>query len=573
MSRAKVSIEDVNNVSNAVSVAESTATSTVAQIKSSVDNNISMLESAYQQIETVLSACNRSLIQLQRMCMEAERHLNALKKEFCNTPKTVTGEEGEQKTNPRYIQLQHEISSVTQKIGEYNSLTRNFNALASDCAKQKEMISAAKYSLSSICDELKAIKDKYTTKCETAIKRLSDINAMIDAYMSVRISGGSSFGAEVSYSAPAAKSGGFGSFVTKIGAAGAMFIATLSGATPDIPMVEQPQEQKGMMESIGDSVNAGKIEVNGYEVVLDDSVQREESVEHLPLKEGARKMVELGGDIVENVVDSLEKKKRAEKEMELAAEENNKPKATEPHKPDESIFITVDKDGKIVKYDVKCDIADNNENSTISTASYNAQLSDKSGDCTLDKSDRKSDGLKIVDDKQIQFDHINSNESDKQEGKPEVGDSIQIKDGAVYINGTFANLQETTYDRLINKIEIAGEKVGNAISDHGADIIKIGSSAYKLLKTVQGVPQSSPLDSQNISSEMIKAEVLAAKVLIKRVTENVKYKKLEKRVTQNPYHNIADTELIERNTLRIPDEQLNEDRILSDDYQFTVDES
>lgn len=385
MSRAKVSLEDVKNVSKAVSVAESTATSTVAQIESSVENNISTLESAYQQVETVLSTCNRSLTQLQRMRMETERRLNALKKELCNTPpkieKTETGEDGEPKTvkkdNPRYIQLLHEISAVTQKIGEYNSLIRNFNALASDCAKQKEMISAAKYSLCSICDELKATKDKYTTKCETAIKRLSDISAMIDAYMSVRISGGSSSG--VSYSAPTIKSGGFGSFVTKAGATGAMFFAALSGATPNVPIVEQPQDHIATLESIGDSVNAGKIAVNGYEVVLDDSVQREESVEHLTLKEGAQKMVGLGGDVVENAVDSLKKKKRAEKELEMATEENNKPKVVEPYQLDGNIFITVDKDGKIVKYDVKYDFADNDEASTVTTTSYNVQSPDKSG--------------------------------------------------------------------------------------------------------------------------------------------------------------------------------------------------
>lgn len=303
MSRAKVSLEDVKNVSKAVSVAESTATSTVMQIESSVGDNISTLESAYQQVETVLSACSRSLTQLQRMRVEAERRLNALKKELCNTPKIVTKEDGEQEGNPRYIQLQHEISAVTQKIGEYNSLTRNFNALASDCAKQKEVISAAKYSLCSICDKLKATKDKYTTKCETAIKRLSDISAMINEYMSVRISGGSSSG--VSYSAPTAKSGGFGAFVKKTVAIGSMASAIVSPVT-----------------AVSSNCMNGLAE------------QQQETYHNLDLKE---------------------EKRRAKRESELAINENNTSKVLSPTRTEENLLITVTQDGKNVDYTVSVD--------------------------------------------------------------------------------------------------------------------------------------------------------------------------------------------------------------------------
>lgn len=349
MSRAKVSIEDVNNVSKAVSVAESTAVLTVEQIESSVGNNISTLESAYQQVETVLSTCNRSLTQLQRMRMEAERRLNALKKELCNTPpkidKTEIGEDGEPKTvkkdNPHYIELQREISAVMQKISEYNSLIRNFNALASDCAKQKEVISAAKYSLCSICDELKATKDKYTTKCETAIKRLSDISAMIDAYMSVRISGGSSSG--VSYSAPAAKSGGFGAFVKKTVAIGSMASAIVSPVTA--------------------------VSSNGMNGLAE---QQQEAYHNLHLKE---------------------KKKAAEKESELAIKENNTPKVLSPTQTEENLLITVTQDGKNVDYIASVDSENSDEKSPLRVdMSTEAKVDEKlSSEIAGEQSDSKDD--------------------------------------------------------------------------------------------------------------------------------------------------------------------------------------
>lgn len=384
MSRAKVSLDDVKNVSKAVSVAESTATSTVMQIESSVKNNISTLESAYQQVETVLNTCNRSLTQLQRMRMEAEKRLSALKKELCNTPpkieKTVIGEDGEPKTvkedNPRYIELQREISAVTQKISEYNSLIRNFNALASDCAKQKEVISAAKYSLCSICDELKATRDNYTTKCETAIKRLSDISAMIDAYMAVRIYGGSSSGVGVSYSAPVAKSGGFGAFVKKTVAIGSMASAIVSPVTA--------------------------VSSNGMNGLAE---QQQEAYHNLDLKE---------------------KKRAAEKESELAINENNTPKVLSPTQTDENLSVTVTQDGKNIDYIISVDSDNPNEKSPlIVDMSTEAKANEKlSSEIAGEPSDSKDDSSKPLNSNKF----VNKNSEGVSKEVAEENEQKQKKD-------------------------------------------------------------------------------------------------------------------------------------------------
>ncbi len=195
MALAHVNIADVSKFKESISNAKDVFFNTQDKFYNTLDIATGKVNEGIREAKELIERCQKSIQALERKIESLQEVLAGLQASLAATPPTITettqDEEGNIKTeeypNPRYQELQSEISSCEAKISAVKSQQEQFKLLQQSINAAKERLDQA---IQSFQTSLDAVSDQYerlNSVSEEAVNKLTKIEEILHKYLEEKL--------------------------------------------------------------------------------------------------------------------------------------------------------------------------------------------------------------------------------------------------------------------------------------------------------------------------------------------------------------------------------------------------
>ena len=195
MALAHVNIADVSKFKESISDAKGVFFDTQDKFYNTLDIAIEKVNEGIREAKELIERCQRSIQALERKIESLQEVLAGLQASLAATPPTITettqDEEGNIKTeeypNPKYLELQSEISSCEAEISAIRSKQEQFKFLQQSINAAKERLDQA---IQSFQTSLDAVADQYkrlNSVSEEAVNKLTKIEEILHKYLEEKL--------------------------------------------------------------------------------------------------------------------------------------------------------------------------------------------------------------------------------------------------------------------------------------------------------------------------------------------------------------------------------------------------
>ena len=195
MAFAHVNIADVSRFKESISDAKEVFFHTQDQFYNTLDIATEKVNEGIREAKELIERCQKSIQALEREIERLQEVLAGLQASLAVTPPTITettqDEEGNVKTeeypNPRYLELQSEISSCEAEISAIKSQQEQFKSLQQRINSDKERLDHAIQSFQTSLDTVSDQYERLNSVSEEAVNKLTKIEEVLHKYLEEKL--------------------------------------------------------------------------------------------------------------------------------------------------------------------------------------------------------------------------------------------------------------------------------------------------------------------------------------------------------------------------------------------------